>query len=127
MNTSVVGKRKRVLEEKKVCVDIQQMDIIELKQEEKRLQSKLKDKKKQLDEAIARKEENEKKKGITQAGNEDGKVAVLATKWIQVCQDVLETLQSKASTDSTIGQMITQLGIDPKLLNYNEETDGFNL
>lgn len=67
-------------------VDVLQMSEEQLEKEEKRVLSKIKDKEKKVAEGKKRNEENEKKKKVTTAGNEDGRVEQLATKWIEACQ-----------------------------------------
>jgi len=121
------GKRKRVFTGKTVPMsssNISQMSSEQLKQEEEKWQTILKAKEEHLLEAKQQKEENDKKRGVTQAGNEDGRVAALADKWVRVCQEAIEALQGKTK-DASIGQIIGHFGIDPKLVNYNEEVDGF--
>jgi len=83
------GKRKRISTGKSLHVpslDISQMSLDQLTQELKKCETILKEREKQLVEAKKQNEENEKKKGVTQAGNEDGRVSALADKWVRVCQ-----------------------------------------
>jgi hypothetical protein len=122
-------------------LDLTSMSIEELEKENIKKMGLLKSKQKEYD--ILKKkmddlQEEIDKKSKNQVGNIDGKLEKLTEKWIKLCQDVLVELQAKATTPTPIGQMIAYFGIEvtlpllfynlflqPTLLRYKEDTDGF--
>jgi hypothetical protein len=102
------------------------MSAKELESERTKLAAQLKLKEKELDGWKKKLSEIKSKDQISRAGDEDGRVEELTEKWIDLCQRVLLEIQSKASTQPSIGEVIRHFGIDPSLIRYNEELDSFS-
>jgi hypothetical protein len=100
------------------------MDHKELVEEEKRLTDLLKQKQKEVAN-LTKKAAQHNTKDISKAGNADGRVDQLTEKWTQCCQQVLLQLQQKAKTPTTLQQMLAYFQLEPSLVRYNPDTDGF--
>eukprot|EP01118_Nematostelium_gracile_P003927 TRINITY_DN14626_c0_g1_i1.p1 TRINITY_DN14626_c0_g1~~TRINITY_DN14626_c0_g1_i1.p1 ORF type:complete len:100 (+),score=35.67 TRINITY_DN14626_c0_g1_i1:14-313(+) len=98
------------------------MDLFQLKQEEKKLKAKLMELDRNKENIMIR--ETTRSLKAAKAGNEDGRLDQLSEKWILACQQALTELQGR-NPDTSIGQILTHFGIEPKLVNYSEEIDGF--
>ncbi len=100
------------------------MNEEELENECSKLQSQLLQKQRELD-SLRKKTESRQTDNVLKAGNSDGKLEELTEKWTRLCQEVLLELQQKARQPTTLGQLIAYFQIEPSIVRYNEEIDGF--
>eukprot|EP01112_Ceratiomyxa_fruticulosa_P011263 TRINITY_DN3044_c0_g1_i1.p1 TRINITY_DN3044_c0_g1~~TRINITY_DN3044_c0_g1_i1.p1 ORF type:complete len:268 (-),score=60.86 TRINITY_DN3044_c0_g1_i1:97-900(-) len=68
--------------------------------------------------------------GPYKPGDEDGKVINLTKKWVSVCQEALLDLEKRSVNEEgkpnmTVGQIISAMQIDPKLVKYDVDSETF--
>jgi len=116
---SPISKKQRLQSSPKL---IESMNENELKKEEDRLISLINQKEKELENL---KKKSKDPKEISKSGNADGKLESLVTKWINLCQTVLIELQQKSKSPTSLKQLMYYFQIEPNLIQYNSEIDGF--